>query len=304
MNGFDERVLVGLRAFAAIAEVGSFAAAAERLGLSQPGVSRALARLEARLQVRLCDRTTRSVSLTEEGRRFHARVMPLIADLDAAVADASRGASAVRGRLRVNVDPFFSRLTLGPQLGVFLARQPELTLELVTREQVGDLVGSGFDLALRFGEPRESGLVARKLLETRILTVAAPSYLQRHGVPRHPDELADGRHACIEFIDPHSGRPFAWEFHQGRRRHRVATAGRLIVNDVGTMLSSCLAGYGVAQVMAFGTEQLIATGQLVVLFPQWSDERFALYALHPSRRRPPAKTTAFLDFVASQGMGS
>jgi len=299
MPRFDERILNGTSIFATIVDAGSFASAAEVLDMSQPGVSRAVARLEARLGIRLFDRTTRAVSLTDEGRRFYEQVTPLMAGLEEAAATASNGAIAVRGRLRVNVDPFFSRLILGPSLGAFLMRYPDLELELITRDQLGDMVADGFDLAVRFGEPQASTLVARCLLETRIVTVASPSYLRRVGRPLQPSELADRVHTCIEFRDPETGRPFIWEFHRKRKKMSVKTGGRLLVNDVGTMQSACLAGYGIAQIMALGAESMLADGRLVDIFPDWPDERFPLYALHPSRHHPPAKTRAFLDFIVS-----
>jgi DNA-binding transcriptional LysR family regulator len=299
MPGFDERTLNGMGVFTAVVEAGSFAAAGEQLDMSQPGVSRSVARLEARLGIRLFDRTTRVVSLTEEGRRFYEQVTPLIAGLEEAAATAAGGATAVRGRLRVNIDPFFSRLILGPRLEDFLDKHPDLRLELITRDQLGDMVTDGFDLAVRFGEQRSSSLVARKLLDTRIITVATASYLKRYGRPLAPHDLAGGHHVCIEYRDPETGQPFPWEFHRKRRKIQVQTQGRLIINDVGTMISACLAGYGIAQVMELGAEKLLARGQLTDIFPDWPDERFPLYALHPSRHHPPAKTRAFLDFVVA-----
>lgn len=295
--GFDERMLNGMGVLAAIVDGGSFAAAADALDMSPPGISRAVARLEARLGVRLFDRTTRSVSLTDEGRRLYERVLPLLAGLEEAASDASEGASVVRGRLRVNVDPYFSRLMLGPQLGRFLAAHPQLQLELINRDRLGDIVADGFDMAVRFHEPVASSLVARRLLETRILTVAAPSYLRRHGTPTVPKDLEGGAHVCIQYRDPLTGRPFDWEFHRGKRITKVATRGQLTVNDVGTQHSVCLAGHGIAQVMALGVEPLLRSGKLVQVLADWSDERFALYALYPSRHHLPAKCRAFLDFV-------
>ncbi len=292
---FDARLLSGIGVVAAVVEAGSFVRAAEALGLTQPGVSRAVARLEARLGVRLFDRTTRSVKLTDEGRRFYEHVGPLLAGIEEAAAQAAGSSATVRGRLRVNVDPFFSRLVLAAQLGAFLARYPELSLELVTREHIGDLVAEGFDVAVRFGEAPSSSLVARKLIETRILTVAAPAYLDRHGRPRRPAELA--RHACIQFRNPLTGQPFDWEFRRGRRIVPVKTAGRLLLSDVGTMLGACVAGAGIAQVMALGVEELLEQGRLIELFPDWPGETFPLYALHPSRHHQAAKVRAFVDFM-------
>jgi len=294
---FDERVVNGMRVLAAIVDTGSFVRAGEALEMSQSGVSRAIAKLEARLNIRLFDRTTRKVSLMDEGRRFYAQIGPLLAGLEEAVASAGEGAVVVRGRLRVNIEPLLARLLLGPKLGAFLKRHPELDLDLVARDQLGDMVGDGIDLALRFGPPRESSLVARKLLETRVLTVASPAYLQRKGRPFSPEELASGGHELIDFRDPQTGRPFPWEFHRKRKRITIDTPGRLLLNDAGTLLSACLAGYGVAQIMLLGSEALLEEGKLVELFADWPDEHFPLYALHPSRHHPPAKTRAFLDFV-------
>jgi DNA-binding transcriptional LysR family regulator len=292
------QLLEGLAVMAAVVDARSFNRAGEALDMSQSGVSRAVARLEARLGIRLFERTTRSVRLTDEGRRFHEQVMPLIAALQEATADAQGGAAAIRGRLRVNVDPFFSRLILGPALGGFLERHPELEVELRTRDDLGDLVGDGFDLALRFGHPQPSSLVARKLLDARVLTVASPAYVKRFGRPTHPRDLEAGHHRCIQFRDPATGRAFPWEFHQKRRKLVIRTPGALTVNDAGTLQSVCEAGYGIAQMFALPQDPLLADKRLVNLFPDWSDERFPLYAYHPSRHHVPAKTRAMLDFVA------
>jgi DNA-binding transcriptional LysR family regulator len=298
--GFDSRLLSGIEVLAAVVEAGSFVRAAAALGLTQSGVSRAIARLEGRVGVRLLDRTSRAVALTEEGRGFYQRVAPLMTGIEDAATAAAGSSAAVRGRLRVNVEPFFARLVLAPHLGEFLATYPELSLEIAARDRLGDLVSDGFDAAVRFGEPEPSALVARRLLETRVVTCAAPSYLAAHGRPAHPRELGDGRHECIHFLDPLTGRPFPWEFHRGRQRLRVAVSGRLAVNDVETMLGACAAGHGIAQILALGTEDLRRSGRLVELFPKWPDERFPLYVFHLSRQMPPAKVRAFLDFVVRQ----
>lgn len=294
---FDERMLNGIGVLSAIIDSGSFAGAGEILDMTQSGVSRSVARLEARLGIRVFDRTTRSVTLTDEGRRFYEQIMPLLAGLEEAASSVAEGRTAVRGRLRVTVDPFFSRLVLGPQLGAFIERYPDLQLELITRHQLGDMIADGFDLAVRFGQPRSSTLVARKLFETRILTVAAPSYLKKHGRPLVPGDLTS--HACVQFRDPETGRPFEWEFHKGRKKIVVPTSGQLMVNDAGTLHSICLAGLAVAQTMEFGIGSMLADGRLIDLFPDWPDERFPLYALYPSRHHLPAKMRAFLDFVSA-----
>lgn len=291
---FDGRLLSGVTVLVAAVERGSFAKAAESLGLSPSGVSRAVARLESRLGVRLLDRTTRSLHLTDEGRRFYDEVLPHLDGIEGAANAASGAASEVRGRLRVNVDAYFSGVILGPHLGAFAARYPELELHVFTRDDIGDLVSDNMDLAVGFGPPAVSSQIARVLLNTRILTVAAPSYLDRAGRPRKPVDL--GHHACIQYRDPMTGRPFDWEFHRGKKIVPVATKGTLVLTDVRTMLEACLAGAGIAQVMALGVQDLLQSGQLVELFPDWPDETFPLHAVYPSRRHPPAKVRAFLDF--------
>ena len=292
-------LLGGLDLLAAVVETRSFVRAGERVGLTQSGVSRAVARLEERVGVRLFDRNARAVVLTDEGRRFHERVAPLLSKLAEAVDGAADSAKRVRGKLRINVDTFIARYILAPRLDAFLARYPDLELEVLSRpdENVGSLIAEGFDVAIRFGKPQESSLVARKLLETRILTCASPTYIARRGRPRHPRDLA-GDHECILFLDPVTGRPFDWDFHRGKERLlRVPVHGRLLFNDVATALGVCLAGHGITQLMELGNAEAIRSGALVELFPRWHDEMWPLYAFHPSRHLPPAKVRAFLDFV-------
>jgi DNA-binding transcriptional LysR family regulator len=279
----------------AVIESGGFSRAAEALGMSASGVSHAIARLELRLGVRLLDRTTRSISLTDEGRRFYERVRPSLAEIEEAAIDASSATARVRGRLRINIDPLFSRLVLAGHLGSFLEKHPELAMETITREHVGDLVADGVDVAVRFGEPLGASLVSRKLADVPVLTVASPEYLARRGRPPTPQDLS--KHNCIDFRDPQTGRAYDWEFHRKRKILTVNISSRLLLSDAGTMLTECLAGTGIAQVLAIAAKGLLEEGRLVNLFPDWPDETFPLYALYPSRHHPPAKVRAFIEFV-------
>lgn len=286
-----------LELFSAVVEAGRFNVAARALGMTQSGVSRGVARLEAELGVRLFDRSARSVRLTDEGRRLHAELRPLLTQLHQALERATQAQAQVRGRLRVNVDPFLSRLLLAPRVGELLAAHPNLEIQLLVRERLGDLVADGFDVALRFGFPPPSALIARKLLETRILTVAAPRYLKAHPPLRQPEDLASPAHECLLFIDPVTGTPFDWELHRGREVKPVRPRGRLTVTDVGLAQDLCLNGQAVAQLMELGIEHHLRAGRLVPCFPGWNDEPWPLYAYFASRRHPPAKVRVFLDFV-------
>lgn len=291
----DGRLLTGVTVLDAVIESGGFSRAGAALGMSASGVSHAIARLEARLGVRLLDRTTRSISLTDEGRRFYERVRPSLEEIEEAAIDASSATARVRGRLRINIDPLFSRLVLAGHIGRFLEQYPELALETITREHVGDLVADGVDVAVRFDEPLGASLVSRKLADVRVLTVASPEYLARRGRPATPQDLA--KHNCIDFRDPQTGRPYDWEFHRKRKILTVKISSRLLLSDAGTMLTECLAGTGVAQVLAIAVKGMIEEGRLVNLFPDWPDETFPLYALYPSRHHPAAKVRAFIEFV-------
>lgn len=295
----NQNLSSGINVFAAVVDTGTFAAASEAMGMSPPGVSRAIARLETRLKVRLFNRTPRAVSLTEEGRRFYEQVMPHLRGMEEAAAAAAGGATTVRGKLRINLDPVFSRVVLGPKLDEFMDAHPELELEFIARDQLGDLILDGFDLALRFGEPRSSSLIARKLLDSAIVTVAAPTYVARRGRPAQPQELSRTVHTCLEFRNPETGKPFPWEFHRKRKKLVVETSGRLTVNDPSALIDACLAGSGIAQMLLLVAEPLIREGRLVNLFPEWTDERYPLYAYHPSRHHVPAKTRVFLDFIVA-----
>jgi DNA-binding transcriptional LysR family regulator len=291
---YDGRLVAGATVLMAVVEAGSMTRAAGTLQLTPSGVARAIQRLEARVGARLLERTTRAVRLTDEGRRFWERVGPLLDGIEEAALDAAGSAQLVRGRLRVNVEPFFSHLVLARELACFLAEHREIRIELIMRDQVGDLVADGFDLALRFGVPPVESFTCRKLLETRILTVASPAYLAAHGRPAHPSDLV--AHECIDYRNPTTDRPFDWEFHRGEEIVPIAAPARLMVSDVETMLEACVAGAGIAQVMALGSERLLQRGELIELFPDWPDEVFPLYAIFPSRQHRAAKVRVFVDF--------
>jgi DNA-binding transcriptional LysR family regulator len=291
---FEGKLLSGVTVLIAVVEAGTIARAAEALGLSPSGVSRALARLEQRVGTRLLARTTRSLSLTDEGRRFYEQVRPHLAGIEEAAIEAAGSASTVRGRLRVNIDPFFSRIVLSLHLAAFLARYPDLSVELIMRDSVGDLVADGFDLALRFGEPPHGTFVARKLIETRVLTVASPAYIKAKGRPRHPKEIE--QHDCIDFYDAANARPYDWEMRRRKEVLPLQVKARLLVSDSGTLISACEAGAGICQLLEIGCQQLLKSGRLLELFPDWSDERFPLYAIYPSRLHRAAKVRAFIEF--------
>ena len=292
---FDARILTGVGVVAAVVEAGNFARAGEALGLTPSGVSRAVARLEARVGVRLFDRTPRTAALTEEGRRFYGQVMPLLAGIEEAAEEAGGAAATVAGKLRANVDPWFARVVLAPNLQRFLGCYPALSLDLVVSNHREEMM-TGVDVAIRFGPPDDTSLIARKILATRVITCAAPAYLERRGRPATPHDLAV--HETILFRDPQTGRPFAWGFGRNGEEFEVDVRGRVTTDDPSTALEAALTGQGIFQSLALGLEPWLDRGELVEILADCSDETWPLYAYHPSRHLPPAKVRAFLDFVS------
>lgn len=299
MEDLDGGLVSGLLALAAVVELKSFGRAASRLGKTQPAVSRAIQRLEDRLHAKLVHRTSRHVEVTDTGHELLSKVLPFLQGIEEATIGAAEQASVVNGTLRVACDAVFARLVLAPELAQFLKEHPALQLKLETRNDISDLVSDGFDLAIRFGPPSVSTLVCRRLYSPRILTVAAPSYLEQRGRPKSPKDLLDDGHECIQAIDPATGRPFEWEFWRGSEKVKVAVSGNLTVTDAGTKIGACVAGYGIAQVIDLGIAAHLRAGTLEPVLTDWSDETFPLYVYYPSRNHVPAKVRAFIDFVAS-----
>lgn len=291
---FDGKLLSGINVLVAVIEAGSFTRAAESLGLSSSGVSRAISRLEGRLGVRLFDRTTRSLRLTSDGTRLYDLATPHLVGLEEAAQQTSGAATSVEGALRVGLNPIFARHILAPMLPRFSALHPGLELTIVHTPDVGDLIAAGIDVAVRFGPQPPSIMSSKLLLQTRVLTVAAPSYLAKHGRPQTPSDLI--HHECIDFINPRNGKPIEWQLKHGSERVPVKPRTRLMLTDADTMIKACAAGAGIARVLALGVEPLIERGTLIELFPDLPDELCPLYAIRPSRRLASAKVEVFWEF--------
>jgi DNA-binding transcriptional LysR family regulator len=285
---FDEQTLSDSNVFVAVVRFRSFANAARSLNLSQSVASRAVARLEKRLGVRVLDRTTRSVSLTDDGRGLFERLEPLLQGFEDAFTSTAEEQSRVRGRLRVKMHPTLAHVING-----------KLSVEFISSDKLGDLVGEGLDIALYVGELPSSSLIAKKLLDTRVITVAAPDYLAMHMEVAHPSDLLKEEHTLIDYRNPETGRTFPWEYHRGRKIAKIATTGRLIVSDIVNLHGICVAGWGIAQVLEVAVKPMLETGALVKLLPEWGDERFPIYAVYPSRNYVPPKVRVFIDFVSS-----
>lgn len=281
--------------FLQVAEHQSLSAAARALGLPKSTVSRKLSQLEERLGVRLIERTSQKLRLTEAGSTFHehcAEVLARIAEAEAAVSGLQ---ASPRGRLRVSAGVDFGSWVVGPLVQEFLQLHPLVSVELVLSDRTVDLVGEGFDLGIRIGPIRESSLVARRLATTTGALCASPAYLARSGSPRAPEELAS--HACIIFSSlPQSDQ---WTFNGPRGPSTVQITGRLLVNSLQLVRDAVLAGVGLARLPLFACWRELEEGRLVRVMPEWSTAPRLVHAVYPSRRLP-AKSRAFVDFLQAR----
>jgi DNA-binding transcriptional LysR family regulator len=289
--------LGAIQAFAQVVEAGSFAKAAERLGLSTSAASRYVAELESHLQTRLLNRTTRRVSLTESGRAFYERAVQLLSDLAEAEQEASSAAVVPRGTNRLTTAINFGVRHIAPAIAAFMARHPEVRFDVSLSDRGVDLVEEGFDLAIRIGPPGSDNLVARKLGETRLLPCASPDYLAEHGAPKTPEELE--RHNCLtyEYVSPRH----VWRFRDRSGAERsVRVAGRLHSNNGDLLAQAAAQGAGIVFEPAFIVGPEVRAGRLVPLLQEFVPAPVPIYALYPSRKHLSAKVRGFVDFLVER----
>ncbi|HZP66541.1 MAG TPA: LysR family transcriptional regulator [Rudaea sp.] len=289
-----------IAAFVEVARQLSFVRAAEQLDVNVSAVSRAVAALEARLGVRLLQRSTRRVGLSEAGRAHFARCEALLAELAEAEAATSERASALGGSLRASVPSGFGLTHLAPMLPEFLRRHPRLTLELEMSNRFVDLIEEGYDVAIRVGTLRDSRLAARKLGANRRVLVAAPGYLAGRAPLRHPRELAE--HPCLVLdIGVH---PDVWPLVSRDARHSARVSGPLRSNHVLAVRAAAAAGLGIALLPTFALAESLADGSLVRVLPRWQTPEQGIYAVYPTHRLIPAKVRAFVDFIEARLRGA
>ena len=290
-----------ISAFARVVEAGSFAGAATRLGVSVSSVSRLVADLETQLGVRLLNRTTRRISLTEPGRAFHERSIQLLADLEEAEASASEGAAIPRGTLRLSGPVTFGTEHLAPAVAQFMRKHPTVKLELELSDRIVDLVDEGFDAAVRIGAVRGQNLVARRVGATRLVCCASPAYLATHGEPRAPDDLVS--HACLLY--QYAPQRDTWPFtdkHGGERRVRVS--GPAYANNGAFLCALARDGIGIAYEPDFIVGDDVRAGRLVPILRAFTAPVGAINVVYASRRHLSAKVRAFSDFLAQHFAGT
>ncbi len=282
------------RTFLAVADALSFAAAARRLRMSAAQASKLVSRLEARLGIRLLNRTTRDVSLTDAGATYAARARSVVDEFDTLETAMREGARSLKGTLKIAAPVSFASAVLDEILIDFAKTERDLTLEVSYADRTVNIVEEGYDVAVRVGTMSDSSLVAKKLGEARILCAASVKYLSKHGKPKSPEALAD--HSCI--IDLNARDPFAWPFRVGRREQTVHVHGRLRFSRAETCLRAARLGFGIARSPAFAAVPELRSGTLVPVLEAFEPEPLPVHAVYPHGRHLPAKVRAFLDFLA------
>ena len=289
MDKFQE-----MRAFVAVVDQGSFVRAAEAIGSSKAAVSRLVADLERRLSVRLLNRTTRTLSLTDDGKLFHLRCTELLNTLEEAESELNTRSGEAAGHLRVTAPVTFGNNLLAPLWGDFLARNPKVTLDVALSDRTADLVEEGLDLAVRISRSPHPVFIARQLATTRMIVCASPEYLARHGVPTRPADLA--RHEVVAYSYWSSRNE--WEFASERGAvETVTTRPRLHANSGDTCVAAALKHHGIVMQPDFLVYAALREGTLVRLLPQYEAVELGIYAVYASRRQLPLKLRYLIDFL-------
>lgn len=301
--------LRGVESFVRSVEEGSIAAAARKLGITPASASQNIARLERALGTRLLSRTTRQLGLTESGRVYFDRVRSVVHDLElAAVAVASLNPEP-RGSLKIASSVAFGRHVVAPLVPSFAARHPEVSVELVVTDREIDHIGEGIDISVRFGLQLEPGLIARKLASVPMVICAAPSYIERRGRPRQPEDLI--HHDCLVYRYAGHGRIFRWGFVRDGLRFEPELKATIVSNDIDTLAEMAIAGAGITRLGAFIATDLIARGLLVPLFggvpcegvANTDHEPFDFYACFVDRQAETPKVRAFIEHAAQSLKG-
>lgn len=289
MDRFQE-----MRAFVAVVEGGSFVAGADALDISKAAISRQVAELEARLGVRLLHRTTRRLSLTEEGEVFCARAKDLLGSLDEVESEVAARRGHAVGILKVTAPVSFGLLHLAPLWPGFMAKHPRVRLEVTLADRFVDLVEEGMDLAVRIARLESSSLVSRQLSSTRLVLCASPKYLKKHGRPRHPTDLA--KHSVIAYSLLSVGDD--WQFTGPGGPVQVRVQPRMRTNSGDTCRAAALGHEGIVLEPSFMVADDVAAGRLVQLLPEWRSLELGIYAVYPSRKFVAPKVRALIDYLA------
>jgi DNA-binding transcriptional LysR family regulator len=286
-----------MQAFARVVEAGSFTKAAETLHMSKTTVTQLVQQLEARLRVKLLNRTTRKVNVTADGAVYYQRVIRLLADLDDAETSLPGAAASPSGRLRVDVPSPLARLILVPALPEFHARYPDIQIDMGVSDRIVDIIDENVDCVVRGGELMDLSLMARKVADLQLGVFAAPQYLARAGIPAHPRDLEDSHHRVVGFLWARTGKPVPYALHNATENLQIKGRHVLAVDDGNAYLAAGLAGMGVLWLPKYMSAAHQARGELVPLFEDWKLAPMPLYIAYSPNRHVSLKLRVFIDWV-------
>jgi DNA-binding transcriptional LysR family regulator len=294
MDRFD-----AMQAFARVVETGSFTKAADTLHMSKTSVTQLVQQLEARLRVRLLNRTTRKVNVTADGAAYYERVVRLLAEMDDAETSLSSASASPRGRLRVDVPSPLARMLLVPALPAFHALYPDIQIDMGVSDRMVDLIGENVDCVVRGGELTDQSLMARHVADLQLGVYAAPSYLARAGTPAHPKALQDTHHRIVGFLWARTGKALPYAMRHGSESVEVQGQHVFSFDDGNAYLAAGVAGLGVLWLPHYMAKAHLASGELVPLFEAWQLDPMPLYVAFPPNRHVSAKLRVFIDWVVA-----
>ena len=289
--------LKAMQTFTRIADEGSLTAAARALGSSLPAVVRSLAALERELGVRLFNRTTRRVALTEDGRQYLERCRHVLAAVDDAERAVRGDAAAASGQLTVTAPVLFGQLHVAPAITRFLRRHPQVQVNAILADRVVSLLDEGIDVGIRIGRLEDSSLIAQPLGQVRRMLVASPAFLRRHGLPEHPRELLDAN--CVRF----AGSALGWTFHQDGKPFKLQVRGNLRFNHVAPLVDACVAGLGFGVFMSYQVASLLERGALQTVLEAFEPPPQPIHVVYPQARLLPARARLFIDWIRRELKG-
>jgi DNA-binding transcriptional LysR family regulator len=289
-----------MQTFVRVVDAGSISAAADQLGVAKSAISRRLSELETRLGVQLLRRTTRRLNLTDSGRGFYDRCLRILADLEEAEAAVSRAHATLRGRLRVAAPLSFGLRHLGPAITEFMRAHPLVEFDLDFNDRQVDLLAEAIDVAIRIARLEDSSLIARRLWSSRLVLCASPAYLQAHGMPAAPEDLAAHR----ALVYSHAQDPGQLTLHgDDGREHRVRVPERLRANNGDFLCQAAVAGEGLVLSPSFIVHDALRSGALVRVLPAYAADEVHAYAVYPQTRHLSQRVRAFVDFLAERYAG-
>jgi len=290
--------LIAIRAFARVVEAGSFTRAADSLDIPVTTLSKLVRDLEAHLGVRLLQRTTRRIAITAEGQSYYEKTGRVLRDLEDIDTSFGTARSAPRGLLRVDIGGSTARDVLIPALPDFMARYPDIRIELGVSDRQVNLIGENVDCVIRGGALDDSSLVARHLGDSHLITCASPGYLKAHGVPAYPDELRNG-HRLVSYLMPSTGRPVPFRFRGENGAFEIKLDHRIGINESNAHLAAAIAGMGLVQTFSYAAGPALRNNSLIEVLRPWRPAAYPFHVVYPTSRHVSHRLRVFLDWLAA-----